>query len=511
MDIATFTAALFVVSAVERLINSVCVLGFYLFSRSNEQSKAQASMQIASATVGSCLQGVASLVSLALSLVVTLAQFAITAAVMLLVAGLLYSLLEYSALGMYEFTRAWNEALGPSLQVVVVWPVRLLVLITSPLVPVWNALIWIGHKLPSQIILNFLANDFGYLLQAALALAKACETSVLSLVGWLETFVCCSATQTTFCNNQCYEAGTRVFDFITPLSNVRQAAAYLANIAHGMCAVLSGPLDIITYPLMDINFAEGVHFVANAVLYTAFQLPAITFERCAAFAYESPVMCVPDFAPVFTMLIQGLRSLGLGIDNWIDVTVLVVKATLNFTLPACTQLPDLLGSFSFQQSFFGANATVMVGLTETMFARTDGVGVQFFSTARSWQTTLKVDAFPFPVTVNYGVAAVAHYSNANHDPQGDDTMALLGCECQDSGQGLKILCGVAMFGGNQVSDQNSMSITSESTRRRRSSPAVSAALRLDWLVVQLSPSWSPTLCTSVVLNWNTELFTWFRA
>ena len=452
MQLAQFTCALLVIALTERFLNALAFVTWYLMSRTSpsEQGKAQAGLQITTSITTSAFQSFGAVISLFMTMLASLAQFAVSLFFVLLLSSLIYSLLEFSSLWMLEFTKSYNFVLGPSLQVLVVWPIKLLVMILQPLVPIWNAFFWIIKKIPSQILLNLLSKDLGYVKEIALSLASTSGATVNSLLSWVSSFICCAPGNTVFCNPQCYEAGERVFDLITPLTYMRQVAVYTAELSRGTCAILSGPIDIITYPLMDINFAEGLHFLANSAIYTLFHLPAVTLARCNAFRAESSVMCIPDFQPIFTMAVQGLRNLGQGIDNWIDVTTLVVQATLNFTLPQCTQIPQLLSDQTFQKSFFGSNATTMVGMTESLFAKTDGVGVQFFTTTESWETELKPNAFPFPITVNYGVAAIAHYPNSNHDTNGDDTMALLGCECQDTSTGFKILCGVAMFGGNQV-------------------------------------------------------------
>ena len=79
---------------------------------------------------------------------------------------------------------------------------------------------------------------------------------------------------------------------------------------------------------------------------------------------------------------------------------------------------------------------------------------QYFSLVRDWQTMLSPAAFPFPVDVDYGIAAIAYTPNADHDPRGDDTTALLGCGCVDGSSGLVITCAVAPFNG-QVSPRTS--------------------------------------------------------
>lgn len=42
-------------------------------------------------------------------------------------------------------------------------------------------------------------------------------------------------------------------------------------------------------------------------------------------AEEGVAMCLPDFEPVSRFLIEGLRRLGQAIDNWLDVTTLIIQ------------------------------------------------------------------------------------------------------------------------------------------------------------------------------------------
>lgn len=179
-----------------------------------------------------------------------------------------------------------------------------------------------------------------------------------------------------------------MLDLLSPMASIRQVVVWVAMWLRGMCVVVAPAIDIITYPFMDINFAEGVHFIGNSFLYLTFHVPAMTFDRCLAYKNEGAVMCIPDFEPVFAMLTAGIRSMGLCVDNWLDVMVLIVEAALGRPGPACTSLPDLLKDFDFKRNLFGTNATVIVGMTELMFARTDGWGVQYFSLDKDWQTVL---------------------------------------------------------------------------------------------------------------------------
>lgn len=75
----------------------------------------------------------------------------------------------------------------------------------------------------------------------------------------------------------CYDPGfgNRIFDFITPMADIRTIAAALLNILVSVCANAAGPFDIILYPLMDINLAKGVHNLMNAAMFTLLQVLAL--------------------------------------------------------------------------------------------------------------------------------------------------------------------------------------------------------------------------------------------
>jgi hypothetical protein len=459
-----FTAVLVAFVVAERLVHALSFTLWYVIvgvnytnTRKQSSSKSLAGMGVLRTALGSTVSLVSSVLSAFANALGSMSQWIFAVATMVVVMGMLFLALEYAGSLMIAVSDTWNRIIGPSAQVLVMWPMRLANLLFSALVPLWNAVIWLWKKVPSQILVSTVTNDMGTLVNIARAFAAAARASALSVVGWIGSFVCCEdggsggALSALICNPRCYEAGERIFDFLSPLASIRQMVVYLAMWLRGMCGTLSGPVDVLTYPFMDINFAKGVHFLTNAVMYTATHLPALTARRCSAFGAESPVMCIPDVEPVFQMASVGLRSMGQFIDNWLDVTVLIVEAALGRAPPACTQLPDMLRDISFQSAFFGTNATVIAGMTEVMFARTDGLSVQYFSLSRDWQTVLHPGAFPFQTDVSYGIAAVAHISDLHHSTNGDDTMALLGCSCADDPDtGMVLTCGAAVY-DDQVS------------------------------------------------------------
>jgi hypothetical protein len=119
-------------------------------------------------------------------------------------------------------------------------------------------------------------------------------------------------------------------DFITPMLDVRSIALGARGFARGMCAGATGPLDVLLYPLLDINTAKAVHNLLNALLYTLIQVPSVTVQRCAN-NNRDLVMCLPDFEPPMNMAIAGLRSLGQALDNWANVASVVVQVSAHDT------------------------------------------------------------------------------------------------------------------------------------------------------------------------------------
>ena len=453
----TYVALAWAVVLAERFVHIVLYTLVYLLLpsalRGDASGKGRAGLGVLQSTVNLCLSLICSFVSLLVNTLVSLFQWGLTVIVVLIIVGFLLLALEFSGHLMLSVSATWNYFVGPSAQVLLVWPARIFGLVFNAVVPLWNAGVWLWTKVPYQILVRTVTVDMGTLVAAGAEFAGLCKALALSLVGWIGSFVCCETPEAAaaavsgsgICNPQCFEPGNRVMDLLTPFAHLRRFVVYSAMWSKDLCGMLAGPVDLFTYPLMDINFAEGTHLLFNSGTYLISHLPAITSARCELYGSESAVMCIPDFEPVFQMLVAGLRAVGLGLDNWLDVGVLVVDSYLGRPLPVCDAVPAVLADTALQANFFGPNATVVVGMTEAMFARTDGLGVQYFSLARDWQMVLHPRAFPFPADVALGVAAVAHISDLHHDPSGDDTMALLGCACQDTDYGMSIQCGAAVF------------------------------------------------------------------
>jgi hypothetical protein len=211
------------------------------------------------------------------------------------------------------------------MQILLIWPTKLITWLNNSLLPLWNAFIWFTKKVPNQLLFETISFDLGIVLNAIEALGNLVMSLVVSLMGWIQSFICCKEGEKDFCNPRCMEAGERIFDFLSPMAHIRTLFVWIIEWLRTMCAVVMGPVDLITFPLMDINFAKGLHFLLNSIIYTVFHVPALTVERCNMYKAEGPIMCVPDFEPAFNMFTSGVRYMGLFVDNWLDILVLIVE------------------------------------------------------------------------------------------------------------------------------------------------------------------------------------------
>lgn len=215
-------------------------------------------------------------------------------------------------------------------------------------------------------------------------------------------------------SDACYDPGSRTYDFMTPMADVLDMSVAVSGILDNMCRGASGPVDIAMYPLMDINTAKAVHNIGNSVLFALIHVPSITIERCKnEQSTGGVVMCLPDFEPPINMLLAGLRSLGRMLDNWLDVSSIIVQKSLGIssTSTDCQSVPLSLTAANYSKPVFGTNEVRVVGLTEGLYAVTDGTSVQYFNHYTSTESVLATDVWPIKVDVSFGIAAVTYYDD----------------------------------------------------------------------------------------------------
>jgi hypothetical protein len=187
-------------------------------------------------------------------------------------------------------------------------------------------------------------------------------------------------------------------------------------------------------------------------------VPHVTYdsERCRLAQNNTfgALMCTPDFEPVFNFLVAGVSSLGLSVDNWLNVALVVTQKALTGSAPTCDTTAALAPHlFVGEKGVFGANATAVVGLTEWMYAVTDGYTAIYSGHDDS---SARVQVWPYAMDASLGVAAVTYSQVGDIDASSMSkgrtvgsmqTTSMLACNCSDVEGGIIILCAILPMTG----------------------------------------------------------------
>lgn len=348
--------------------------------------------------------------------------------------------------------RFYNSNVGPLVHNTVIIPLQVMDVLLRALLPLWNAAWWFMKTLAAQGLLPIMVEQMGIVLQMATTLLSMVQHLTDSLLAFLMGFLCEGEA--------CLHPERGVLDLISPMGDVREFCALGVRLLRAMCSTLAAPVDLIVFPLMDLSLAEAVHNLGNAVVQLAVVVPRTTVVRCALAQGDrfDVLMCSPDLAPVFHFLVAGLSALGQTVDNWANVAFMIVQtAVTGEPGPQCDpvasgMLPDLVAS---DEVFRGAR-TAVVGLTDWLYAVTDGVTAVYMGHSDPGQA--KMQAWPHPgMDVSLGVAAVTYSKVHDLDVSAFSsgrtvgsmqTTAMLACNCSDDTLlGMRILCSILPMAG----------------------------------------------------------------
>ena len=408
-------SAITVALIVERMTFAWVSLLFYLFNQGPDRKSTW--------FITNLVQNSISLLSSAVASIFRLFTFSITGllylTLILMLWGLLYVAARHSAVALVALQSAYNSNVGGAFRLALVVPIQLAELVWNGVVPVYNLLTYCVKTIPTRIQLENVLRNLPDFENAMLNLAMFIESLTMSLFDYITGIITPPDS---------FDPNLRLLDLITPLSYWRLVVSYVLTWLGNVCSVASSLLDILLYPFLDINFGLGVHNIVNSILTLVIQVPAVTVQRCNAGGHLT-VYCLPDFEPVIELAVNGVRNFGLMVDNWLDVTSLIIQAVLTNTSPACSGWNIV--DFSINSDLFGNNETTVVGVDANFFAKTDGWNIELYSrtNAQSFPS-----AFPSPMNVNYGIAVVT----VNPGTQG-----LMGCACSDQAYGMQIICSVA--------------------------------------------------------------------
>lgn len=383
LSVTSITAALLVFFIIERGLNAILCLACFFLGSSAKGTVAFPPLQLLVSLSTSMTRLVASLVSVMTSVVSGLVLWSTYTLVLLLVCGTVYLAYEQYPFLARAFGIRWNAEIGPRISAHLVAPYDMSVKLLSPIVPLYNVGIFVVRKMYLHGLLTPAILHPQDLLKAGASLGRVGMSSAESIADYSE------ATLTP--------TGEFLWpyalDVVTPMAHIRNTVAHLARwVGNVACAQLVLPLDILIAPWMDITFAKAVHNLVNAVVYTFVQVPVVTQARCKKYynstqQHQDPgiIMCIPDFEPTFQFLVTGLRLLGQALDTWLNIILLVVRTVVDpESVPTgiCDSKINVATLNLTRNSLFGGNNSVLVALTDTMYAETDGYSVIYFSTAR---------------------------------------------------------------------------------------------------------------------------------
>lgn len=354
--------------------------------------------------------------------------------------------------------RFYNANLGPLIHQTVIGPFQVIDVLLRALLPIWDSGVWFVRALVVQGLLPVVFQEARIVGQMASALLSMAGHLSDSLLAWVDGFFCSGAA--------CLHPEKGVLDILSVMGDLREVVALGIKLARAFCSTLSAPMDLLLFPLLDLNLAEAVHHLANAAVQALTAIPRATVERCALAAGNQfdVLMCTPDLAPFFHFLVAGLSSLGQAIDNWANVALLIVETAVAGAenAPTCDpigsgMMPDLVAG----DAVFGGAMTAVVGLTDWLYAVTDGRTAVYMGHSDGAQARLQTWPYPGMVDVGLGLAAVTHsraheldvsaLAGGQRTSGAMQTTAMLGCNCTDDALlGMRILCSILPMAGIPV-------------------------------------------------------------
>lgn len=352
----------------------------------------------------------------------------------------------------------YNRRVGPFLHGYIFLPLDLLNLLLKGVLPVYNGAVWILRGLLSKGLLPVfwdqleLLVDFGV---AFLGLGKEWSVSVIEFV-----------TEVSRCEGAACVEKPAVLNLLSPMGSVRELAVVASRFGGAVCSVVSVPIDLILYPLVDARFAKGLHSLANAALHAVVHVPRSAVKRCEAYGKSGKhwdvLMCTPDISPIFDSAVSGVRDLGGALDNWMGVGAAMARRSL-------TGLPDdcslkTSGPDRFRSAGLLSGVQAFVGLTDWLMAASNGSHAFFWGQVT---TDTAMRPWPEPVDVRMGLAAVAFDEAGEVEVSGvtqgqrpatRQTTSLMGCRCLDTSAGLVVRCSVLPLQGGASSSTHAFDV-----------------------------------------------------
>ena len=398
--------------------------------------------------VGVCVQVLLGQVFFCLSLLVVIGVFAV--------------INQSSSNLLTLLVNVYNSGVGEIMNSVVIAFLELFAPFFRVFLPIWNSIIYMGIVLIRNVFLPFVFVNSSVIPDLLLNLTTMVSTLAISLADYVTALLQCveyipaaaveNATSPFWVNDLACVATpyTLSLDLMTPAVFAVRTATNFRTMFISSCGPATNVLTVLFYPLLDYNLYKAIHGAANFVLHVVFSLPVWTANRCAYAEntverdytpLEKKIMCIPDVSHAFSILTGTMRAFGAFIDNFLDISFAVVySAVSGQAVDECSDL-SLQSIWQDASEVFGTRKLQVVGMTRSLYAITDGDSAMYHSMSGSnTRSSYALHTWPFQINTDYGVAAVRYGESNDFDDEGGDRTGLLGCQCQDTADGVAIVC-----------------------------------------------------------------------
>jgi hypothetical protein len=379
---------------------------------------------------------------------------------LLVVVGVFAVLNQSSANVLTLLVNAYNSGIGEIMNTVVIAFLELFAPFFRVVLPIYNSVVTFAMVVIRNVFLPFVFSNASIIPDLLLNMTTMVSTFAVSLADYTTSLLKCvqytpgieNSTSPFWVNDLACVATpyTLTLDLMTPAVFAVRTVTNFRTMFISSCGPATNVLTVLFYPLIDYNFYKMVHGAANFVLHVCFTLPVWTANRCAYAEHtverdytdlEKKIMCIPDVSHAFSILTGTLRAFGAFVDNLLDMTFAVVySAVSGQAVDECSDM-SLQTIWQDASEVFGTRKLQVVGMTRSLYAITDGDSVMYHSMSGSnTRSSYALHTWPFQINTDFGVAAVRYGEANDFDDEGEDRTGLFGCQCQDTADGVLIVC-----------------------------------------------------------------------
>lgn len=354
---------------------------------------------------------------------------------------------------------SYNAGIGIALNKYIVTPFFYTELLLADVIPLYNSITWFLGRILFQV-LELIEQNFDVFPELASNVALIFTSLGRSGASVTEKLLrCWSYNGDMSCVGNSLAVS---FDVMTPSVYVQASISNIHGIFSNICNPVLIPFEIIIYPLLDVNLYMGLHSIVNSVWSLLCGTWIQRHQRCEfgkegvvigkISQEEASLMCFPDFNNVLNWVGGAITALGRLIDNWADITLLLVEKAVGLN-PGGSYCDSARGDVTVAWQAAGEILSTtlprqVVGLTDNMYAITDGVSTVYRSLVQRGQFYYAIENWPVEIEPRYGVAAVSHSTLFDPDNSGDGRTGLLGCRCEDGSEGIEVVCTSVPFQKN---------------------------------------------------------------